>query len=70
MLDLYHHSLFITKNMEETLDHIVDVTGGISFEKKTSTAINHINLALNMIGSVHDSLQDLPYDVLTSELAG
>ena len=61
---------FVTKNMEETLDHIVDVARGVSLEKKNSAAIIHINFSLKMIGSVHNSIQELPYEALTSELAG
>ena len=55
--------------MEERLDHIVDVARGVSLEKNNSAAINHVNLALNMIGSGHKRLQDLPYEALTSNLA-
>ena len=56
--------------MEEGLDHIVDVARGVSLEKKNSAAINHVILALNLIGSDHKRLQDLPYQALTSDLAG
>ena len=61
---------FFTGNVEESLNHIVVVARGVSLEKKNSAAINHVNLALRMIGSVHNSLQDLPYEALTSKLAG
>ena len=56
--------------MEEGLDHTVDVARGVSLEKKNSALINHVNLALNVIGSDHKRLQDLPYEALTSDLAG
>ena len=56
--------------MEEGLHHIVDVARGVSLEKKNSAAINHVNLALNLIGCDHKRLQDLPYEALTSDLAG
>ena len=56
--------------MEEGLDHIVDVDKGVSLEKKNSAAINHVNLALNVIGSDHKRLQYLPYEALPSDLAG
>ena len=57
------------QKIEEGLDHIVDVARRVSLEKKNSAAINHVNLALNLIGSDHKRLQDLPYDALTSDLA-
>ena len=55
---------------EEGLDHIVDVVRGVSLEKKNSAAIIHVKLALNVIGSHHKRLQDLPYEAPTSDLAG
>ena len=56
--------------MKKGLDHMVDVARGVSLEKKNSAAINLFNLALNVIGSDHKRLQDLPYEALTSDLAG
>ena len=56
--------------MEEGINHIVDVARGASVENKNSTAITHINFDLNLIGSDHKRLQDLPYQALTSDLAG